>query len=382
MRARWFHILLWLLPFLKAEAQDTLHLIFAGDIMMHGPQIRSAYQPDGSYDFASSFRYLQEIFDEADAVTGNLETTLVKQHYTGYPRFGAPDTLAYQLRQAGFTHLVTANNHSCDRGRNGLINTVHRLDSAGIRHTGTGIWPRTGSAGMIIRKGNIRMAVLNYTYGTNGLPVPTGCYVNRIDTSSIKNDIRRLRRTGQYDDIMIFLHWGIQYRYAPDAYQKQIEKFLHRQGIRYIIGSHPHIVQPVVRDTAGDRLTVYSLGNFISNQRDFPRDGSMLIHLYLVKEQGKLHLAKVTYTALWTYKGMKEGKTLYEVIPITDFLLRKTYFQPASAYAAMIRYLHHLQGIMRSCGIPEEHPFGIWHEIPPIPEPWMPPLPDPGLETN
>ncbi len=353
MRVRLLHIiLLWFLQSGPAAAQDTLRILFAGDIMMHGPQIQAARQNDGSFDFLHSFRHLKSLFRHADAVVGNLETTLVKKNFTGYPRFGAPDTLAYQLRQAGFTHLVTANNHSCDRGRHGILHTVETLDKAGIRHTGTGKKPRTETGETVIEKGNIRLALLNYTYGTNGIAVPRGTYVNLIDTVRMKKDIRRIRRTGRYDDIVVFLHWGTQYRYQPDTFQKKIEKFLHRQGIRYIIGSHPHIVQPVRRDSARHRLTAYSLGNFISNQRDFPRDGSMLLELTFVKNNEGIRLHKLTYIPVWTYKGMYNGKTFFEVLPARRFVLQDFYFHHSRSHEKMIKYLAHLDRIMKDSGIP------------------------------
>ncbi len=338
---------LWL-SVATAQNADTLCVAFTGDIMMHGPQIRGAFdRQSGRYDFDASFGWISALFSEADAVAGNLETTLVKRNYTGYPRFGAPEVLALALQRAGFTHLMTANNHSCDRGAEGITNTAATLDKLAMEHTGSGALPLDSVPYAEIRKGRIRLAVLNYTYGTNGLPVPQGCYVNILDTARVRHDVEYLRALGRFDDIIVFLHWGQQYRTRPSPGQLRWEKFLHRLGIRVIIGNHPHVVQPVVWDKAQGRLTAYSLGNFISNQRDFPRDGSVVLWVRWIKREGKLYLDSVRYLPVWVYKYRSGEGWHFEVLPTSLFVLRKFYFDNDEDFRKMVHYHLYITGFLK-----------------------------------
>ncbi len=331
-----------------AQNTDTLCVAFTGDIMMHGPQIRGAFDSQsGRYDFDASFGWIAPLFSSADAVVGNLETTLVKRNYTGYPRFGAPEVLALALQRAGFTHLMTANNHSCDRGAEGIGNTAATLDKLAMEHTGSGVLPLDSVPYAEIRKGRIRLAVLNYTYGTNGLPVPQGCYVNILDTARVRHDVERLRASKRFDDIIVFLHWGQQYRTHPSPGQLRWEKFLHSLGIRIIIGNHPHVVEPVVWNKEKGKLTAYSLGNFISNQRDFPRDGSVVLWVRWIKRQGKLYLDSVRYLPVWVYKYRSGERWYFEVLPTSLFVLRKSYFDNDADFRKMVRYHLYITGFLK-----------------------------------
>jgi poly-gamma-glutamate synthesis protein (capsule biosynthesis protein) len=340
----------FLFVFISATAfsqADTIRLMFTGDIMAHGPQLKAAYNPQTrTYDFSDSFIYLKKIFRDADFVIGNLETTLGTKPYTGYPRFSAPAALAAALKEAGFTHLVTANNHSCDKGRSGIIKTVRILDSLQIGHTGTyaSLQEKTENPFIILEKKGFKILVLNYTYGTNGLPVPAGTQVNLTDTARMKSDIERAK-TYRPDEIIVFLHWGNQYQAYPSAYQKQIEKFLHRQGIRIIIGSHPHVIQPV--RSGNGKLTVYSLGNFISNQRTFPRDGAFIFRLDLIKKDGRTQILRHGYIPFWVYKYNENGKTYFEVLPTDEFIIEKAYFTRKTDFEKFLRFHRYITGFMK-----------------------------------
>ena len=326
---------------------DTIRLMFAGDIMAHGPQIKAAHNPDtDTYDFSDSFIYLKKIFRDADFVIGNLETTLGTRPYSGYPRFSAPPALAVALRDAGFTHLVTANNHSCDKGKHGIVRTVRILDSLQIGHTGTyaSLPEKKENPFIILEKKGFKIIILNYTYGTNGLPVPDGTHVNIIDTMQMKKDIR-LARSLHPGEIIVFLHWGNQYQAFPSAYQRQIEKFLHRQGIRIIIGSHPHVIQPVRH--ANGNLTVYSLGNFISNQRTFPRDGSFIFRLDLITENGRTRTLRHGYIPFWVYKYNENGKTYFEILPTDEFIIDRAYFTRKADFDKFLRFHRYINRFMK-----------------------------------
>ena len=187
-------------------------LLFAGDVMAHLPQLTAARRSDGTHDFFGQFRLVKPRFDAADLVVVNLETTLsAAAPHTGYPCFRTPSSLARALRRAGVDVAVTANNHCCDGGARGIGATLAALDDAGLRHTGTFVDSLRHGADHPLRlaANGIRFALFNYTYGTNGLPVPTGTTVNRIDTTVIARDLAAVDR-GAVDCVIAFVQWGNQ----------------------------------------------------------------------------------------------------------------------------------------------------------------------------
>ncbi len=337
----------WGFTFVYSQNSDTLRLMFTGDIMAHGPQLRAAYRSEtNTYDFSDSFIFLKKIFNDADFVIGNLETTLGTKPYSGYPRFSAPGALAFALRDAGFTHLVTANNHACDKGRQGILKTIAVLDSLGIGHTGTFVSAaeKQSKPFVILQKKGFKIILLNYTYGTNGLPVPRGTVVNLIDKDMMRADIERAKKENP-DEIIVFLHWGNQYEAFPSEAQKEIERFLHKQGIRIIIGSHPHVIQPVKWDN--DHLTVYSLGNFISNQRTFPRDGAFIFRLDFVKHKGETSVYQAGYIPFWVYKYTESGKTFFEILPTDEFIIEKAYFTQGRDFEKFLKFHRYVHSFMK-----------------------------------
>ena len=168
-------------------------LYFAGDAMQHIAQIESAHQADGSYSYSNCFTLVKEQISEANLAICNLEVTLGGKPYRGYPQFSAPDEFAIALKDAGFDIMLTANNHCLDRGSKGLIRTLDILDSLGIAHVGTyrNQEERDSLYPYITTTNGIRCAILNYTYGTNGITVNPPCIVNYIDTTQILKDINK-----------------------------------------------------------------------------------------------------------------------------------------------------------------------------------------------
>ncbi|MCC6833368.1 MAG: CapA family protein [Cytophagales bacterium] len=269
------------------SAQDTtrLSLFFAGDIMQHDSNIAAAYNPvTKKYDYSACFEYVAPIIRSADLAIGNLELTLAGAPYKGYPQFSAPDALATELKKSGFDVLVTANNHSLDRRRKGLERTLKVLDSLQIIHTGTfnDSSARAQTYPLIIEKNGFKLSLLNYTYGTNGIPVTKPNIVNLIDTIQIKRDLEKARAQ-LTDAIIVFMHWGAEYQSLPNAEQKRLTKLCFREGAKLVIGAHPHVLQPIEWNKERDQLVVYSLGNFVSGQRPRYRDGGAMVWVDLQK---------------------------------------------------------------------------------------------------
>ena len=264
-------------------------LYFAGDIMLHKDQLNAAHQKDGTYNYSGCFTLVTPEIKAADIAVCNFETTLGGAPYSGYPNFCSPDELAAAVRDAGFDIFLTANNHCLDRRNRGLIRTLDVLDSLGITHLGTyrNLAERDSLYPFITEHDGIRIALLNYTYDTNGIPVAPPCIVNYIDTAIIRADITRAREL-KADCIIACMHWGAEYMTKPDNSQKHLEDWLYAHGVDHIIGGHPHVIQPVrtlpdYRGRASEHLTVWSLGNYISNMSAPRTDHGLAITLHLLK---------------------------------------------------------------------------------------------------
>jgi len=268
-------------------------LLFVGDAMAHGPQLRAALQPDGTYDFTPCFDALRTEISEADYAVVNLETPVSGGNYSGYPMFNAPDSYVDALRDAGFDLFLTANNHTLDRGDAGLKKTIHLLDSLGLDHLGTYVnaTERSRHLPMIAEVKGYRVGMLNYTYGTNGLKAKGDAVVDYIDRDVIAQDVKALRNAGA-EIIIANMHWGEEYHLQPVASEKSMADYLTSLGVDVIMGSHPHVVQPV--ETRTNPITdtpvqvIYSLGNFISNQQDTNSRGGLMVKLRLRRHGGKV----------------------------------------------------------------------------------------------
>ncbi|MDZ7646459.1 MAG: CapA family protein [Cytophagales bacterium] len=309
--ARFKSLLLFLALSLPASAQDTLRLsvLFVGDIMQHDSNIAAAYDATSKkYNYASCFEYVAPILRSADLAIGNLELTLAGSPYKGYPQFSAPDALAVELKRAGVDVLVTANNHSLDRRRKGLERTLSVLDSLEILHTGTfrDSAERSSVYPLMVEKNGFTFSLLNYTYGTNGIPVTKPNIVNLIDTVTIKADLEKARAQ-HADAIIVFMHWGAEYQSLPNQEQKKLAALCLREGAKLVIGAHPHVLQPMVWNINADQLIAYSLGNFVSGQRPRYRDGGAMlwIELQKVSRQGiaVTSIKKAEYELEWVQKG-------------------------------------------------------------------------------
>lgn len=302
---------------LSLNAQRAeLKVLFAGDIMGHDTQIASALAAgDSVYDYNPCFTCLKPYFTSADLVIGNLEVTLAGPPYKGYPRFSSPDELADALKEAGFHILLTANNHALDRELAGLERTHRQLDQKGILNTGTftDTLDLVSRYPLLVEKNGILLALLNYTYGTNGLKVPPPAWINRIDTAQMRRDLHKAARA-QPDFIIVNMHWGREYERMEHPSQSELARFLFGHGADAIIGSHPHVVQPIRGNGKGD-LVVYSLGNFISNQRDRYRDGGIVFELRLEKAGDSTRVSSHGYLPVWVHRPQTPRGRLFTLLP-------------------------------------------------------------------
>ncbi len=274
-------------PSTTATAQ-SVKLLFAGDFMQHDAQIEAAYVAEtDSYDYSHCFELIAPLVHEVDVAICNFEVSLGGKPYKGYPCFSAPDAFADAIKNAGFSVFLTANNHCIDKGKKGLERTIEQLKARGVEQLGTYLdhADRDARYPLIISAKGVRIALLNFTYGTNGIVPTSPNVVNYIDTAEIAQDIAKAKSFAP-DFIIANVHWGVEYAQTPNSSQRSLATWLIDKGVDHVIGSHPHVVQPIEfqEDTKGGKhLVVFSLGNVISNMTRDHSDGGILVGLELHK---------------------------------------------------------------------------------------------------
>ncbi len=333
--------------------KNTMSLLFIGDIMGHGPQIRSAYNPKTKkYNYDTVFYYMKDFMSEPDFTIANLEVTLAGPVYKGYPQFSSPDALAEAGKNAGIDLFVTANNHCVDRRLQGLNRTIDVLDTLHILHTGTfkNKEARDTANLIILEKDSIKVGILNYTYGTNGIPVPKPAVVNLIDTAIMHTDINNAEKDS-LDKLIIVLHFGTEYQSHPNKVQKDLVSFLFEKGADIIIGSHPHVIQKMMylpeNDSIKEHFVAYSLGNFVSNQRKTRTDGGVLARIVLKKENGKTFIDTSNYILTWVYKKPRtSGIYDYFILPVVEYENNKSFFKNPADFQKMKLYLRNSRKLL------------------------------------
>ncbi|NLL27883.1 MAG: CapA family protein [Bacteroidales bacterium] len=318
-------------PFLKAgnkfgktnlsSEKDSVTFWVTGDAMMHMPQYKAALNHEtGLTEFDSCFTLIRPILNKADVRMVNFETTLAGKPYSGFPRFSAPKEFPDALCRAGFNLFLFANNHCNDKGKAGILGNINYADSVKIWHTGIfkDSADRKSRYPLMLNINNWKIAVLNYTYGTNGFTEPKPLVINRIDSTQILKDILTAKLYNA-DAILAAMHWGEEYQHKQNFKQKQIASFLLENGVDVIIGSHPHIVQPIELVTPigsmNEKLVIWSLGNFISNQNDQYTDAGLLVGFTLKKDlHNKTIVSNVKYVPLYRMRFLSK-KPGYFMMP-------------------------------------------------------------------
>ncbi len=329
-----------------AYVADTLParitLLFAGDIMQHAPQIHGALQADGTYDYTECFRFISSEISDADVSIANFETTLAGPPYTGYPTFSCPDELLRDCKAAGFDIFLTANNHTCDKGKRGIERTIEMMDSMKVSHLGTytDSTTRQQQYPFVLERNGFKIVLLNYTYGTNGIPVPQPDVVNIIDTMQIANDIAEAKRMNP-DAIIAFMHWGVEYTINPVKSQEVLADWLIHKGVTHVIGGHPHVPEPIeVReDNDGNKHVVaYSLGNFVSNQSVPYTYGGMLVKMTLEKDS-TTRMSDCHYSLYFVTRPAMSGHKQHRVYPVSvpDSLLNPAEVKLKDSFVNSIR---------------------------------------------
>lgn len=319
----------WLLPLYFTLAglvfgYDEAELLFVGDAMQHVAQRDAAKTASGDYDFSQCFEAVTPLISSADYAVANLETPVGCPPYAGYPCFSAPASYSLALKDAGFDMCLTANNHTLDRGPRGLRSTIATLDEQGIAHLGTySNDSARGAALPLIRTVNgIRIAFLNYTYGTNGITPRDGVVVDYINRELIAADVEAAK-AAQPDLIAVCIHWGDEYKLLPNTTQRHTADFLEALGVDIIIGGHPHVIQPMElrpnRYYPDKQLfLVYSLGNFISNMKTPDTRGGAVARVRLCRKPGEnVKIVDADYRLVFTEPGTSP-RSNFRVVPLEE----------------------------------------------------------------
>jgi hypothetical protein len=250
-----------------------LSVVMSGDVLVHNGVWESAEdfaaaEGNNGMDFAPMFASMKPVYESADLAICHLETPLADPDgpFLNYPIFSTPPQVVNGLKKAGIDACTTASNHSLDTGSEGLKRTLDTLDAKGVPHAGTARTRKESNTPLILDVAGVKVALLSYTYGTNGIPIPSGqpWSVPLIDADDIKYDARRARRDGA-EVVIVALHHGTEYTTEPDSLQREVvDEITKSKAIDLVYGHHAHVPQPI--DVVHGTWVAYGLGNFIAQQ--------------------------------------------------------------------------------------------------------------------
>ena len=336
------------------EVTSTVTIRSAGDVLIHIPVYQNAKKSDGTYDFSHIFTYSEDIISGCDYFIANLETTLGGtdgRSYSGFPRFNSPDSIVDALKGAGVDCLLTANNHTYDTNGAGVLRTISKIEEAGLDYTGT----RKNDDGekyLVKNIDGIKFGFACYTYETptaegrkalNGLIVDeqTAPLINSFKPDNpesfyreLKTNIKQMKKQGA-DVIAVYIHWGEEYQLTQNTKQQEVAQELCDLGVDVIIGGHPHVVQPMdlLTSTDGSHKTIciYSVGNFLSNQRrnlmglktGHTEDGVIFELNFSKYSDGTVMIDSVDAIPTWVHLYSQNGKKVHSIVPLEGNLDKK-----------------------------------------------------------
>lgn len=273
----------------KAMPFPTISLAAVGDVLIHDRVYNKAATADG-YDFMPMVQSMQPYLESATISFANQETMIggEKIGLSSYPSFNSPTEVGDALKELGIDIVSIANNHTLDRGEEAILSAINHWDNIDMPYVGAYADAEDASEVRVLEtdKG-ISLAFVAYTYGTNGIPVPTGkeYLVNLIDRKKIAADIEEAKQLA--DVVVTSLHFGEEYELMPNDVQKDLVQFVVDEGADIVLGHHPHVLQPVdwIEGKEGNQaFVVYSLGNFFSGQRDFEKQTGGMLQLEISKD--------------------------------------------------------------------------------------------------
>jgi len=307
-----------------------------GDIIIHEPLYDTAYDDaEKTFDFSPYFAQIRDSLSKADYTVGNVDGPMGgkgSRGYRFYPQFNTPPHLLYALKDSGVDMLTLANNHALDTFFDGLKRQIDNVEKVGIDHVGAYRTQEEYDTPKVVSVNGIRMGVTNYTVSTNNLenssdPEATIYGLRTTRNSSPKKDIAALRAAGA-EFVVVYMHWGDEYERGVTGSQKDLAKKLVAAGADMIIGGHPHVVQTIGTVTAKDAdgnersaLVVFSMGNFLSDQRARYSDSGIIFEFTLVDDgSGVVTAANPRYVPVYVWRVKKGSGYDYRVVPCGDII--------------------------------------------------------------
>lgn len=313
---------------------DTVRLLFIGDVMQHGKQVKAALaagnpampEEPASYNYETAFKYIGKQIRRADIAVANMEFPVGDYPYGFYPNFKAPISIAQEAAKCGINLFLVANNHIADMGGVGMEKTLSIYDTLNVDYIGAyhSAREREEREPLIIGRRGIKVAMINFCYGLNRAAEGRGV-VNTMDSALVCRFVERAVQRGA-DLVVALPHWGEEYKYLPNSKQRSWAKMLFERGVRLIVGTHPHVPQlaEILPDVDGriSRAVFYSLGNYISNQSvpDLTQL-ELMVEVALCRNRltGEFFILEPVVTPLWCFKA-GEYEENYTVVPVSEVL--------------------------------------------------------------
>ena len=325
------------------EEETSVRIMANGDLLYHDIIYISAKKSDGSYDFHENFEYVKPWLKQADLVLGDFEGTVNKDHYlAGYPLFNAPGEVMDAIKDAGYQVLDLAHNHILDSQIEGVVSTADAIEKAGMTPIGVYTHEPRDKAPIVIKEvKGIKVALLAYSYGFNGIEQSISQedynrYLSDLDEDKMKAEIERAEK--EADITIIMPQMGVEYQIEPTEEQKKLYHKMIDWGADIIFGGHPHVVEPAetVEKDGDKKLIIYSMGNFISNQRietmqDVENakwtERGVLMDVTIKKKSGKTTIETAKAHPSWVSRTPKGGYSpegyplyLYQTYILEDFI--------------------------------------------------------------
>lgn len=325
------------------EQETSARIMANGDLLYHDIIYISAKKSDGTYDFHENFEYVKPWLKQADLVLGDFEGTVNKDHYlAGYPLFNAPGEVMDAIKDAGYQVLDLAHNHILDSQIEGVVSTADAIEKAGMTPVGVYTHESRDKAPLLIKEvKGIKVAILAYSYGFNGIEQSISQedynrYLSDLDEDKMKTEIERAEK--EADITIIMPQMGVEYQIEPTEEQKKLYHKMIDWGADIIFGGHPHVVEPAetVEKDGDKKLIIYSMGNFISNQRietmqDVENakwtERGVLMDVTIKKKSGKTTIETAQAHPSWVSRTPKGGYSpegyplyLYQTYILEDFI--------------------------------------------------------------
>ena len=300
------------------DETKKMSLVAVGDCLIHGAVYMDAKTGTDTYDFSDMISLVKPMIENYDLKYYNQETIIGGKNLgvSHYPRFNSPDEIGDNMVELGFNLVSLANNHALDKDEAGILYSNEYWNGKNVITAGTYSSSEMRDDIKVYEQNGIKYAFLAYTTSTNGLNVPAGkdYLINVYSDEQAKEDIDKIKE--KVDVIIVSMHWGDEYVFEPTESEKEIAQYLSSLGVNLIIGSHPHVIQPV--GYVNDTLVIYSLGNFLSGQRPMGVDKTigLLVGMDIVVKDDKVTFENIEKSLLYTYSTTWD--TNYKVYPFKD----------------------------------------------------------------